>query len=133
METYEQIIAEIQNKIKTNDNKEITGAILQGVLLGIIAAVQANQQGKLEYYNEDEDAVTVQIKANKIDIIGGIIGISGLLAVTKNSSFDKDVEVYGSLIANKPLIARRGIALNDGNGHNFIITVDAQGNIVSTP
>ena len=40
---YQQIIQEIENKINTNGNKEITGAILQGVLLGIIAAVQANQ------------------------------------------------------------------------------------------
>lgn len=138
METYEQIIAEIQNKIKTNGNKEITGAILQGVLLGIIAAVQANQQGKLAYYSEDEDAETVQINANKIDITGaldviGKIGIEGVLTVNEDSMFNKDLEVFGSLITDNPLIAQQGIALNDGNGHEYIITVDAQGNIVSTP
>lgn len=62
MKTYEQIIAEITDKIKTNGNKEITGAILQGVLLGIIAAVQANQQGKLEYYSEDTEEGNVKIE-----------------------------------------------------------------------
>lgn len=62
METYEQIIAEITDKIKTNGNKEITGAILQGVLLGIIAAVQANQQGKLQYYSEDTEEGNAKIE-----------------------------------------------------------------------
>lgn len=138
METYEQIIAEITDKIKTNGNKEITGAILQGVLLGIIAAVQANQQGKLAYYSEDEEAETVQINAHKIHITGalsviGKIGLYGILTATEDSSFEKDVEVLGSLITDNPLIARQGIALNDGNGHEYIITVDAQGNIISTP
>ena len=61
METYEQIIAEITDKIKTNGNKEITGAILQGVLLGIIAAVQANQEEKLEYYSEDKEDGSVKL------------------------------------------------------------------------
>lgn len=138
METYEQIIAEITDKIKTNGNKEITGAILQGVLLGIIAAVQANQQGKLAYYSEDEEAETVQINANKIDITGalsviGKIGIYGFLTATEDSYFEKDVEVFGSLITDNPLIARQGITLNDRHGHEYIITVDAQGNLVSTP
>lgn len=66
METYEQIIAEITDKIKTNGNKEITGAILQGVLLGIIAAVQANQQGKLEYYSEDTEEGNAKIETPDI-------------------------------------------------------------------
>ena len=66
METYEQIIAEITDKIKTNGNKEITGAILQGVLLGIIAAVQANQEEKLEYYSEDTEEGNAKIETPDI-------------------------------------------------------------------
>lgn len=130
MENYEQIIQLIQDEIKTNGNNEITGAILQGVLLGIIAAVQANQQGKLEYYSEDT--------------IGGVSTIEGKLTVlgrtrcNKAVGLDEGLDVQGETILHDTFIlgsfdAEQGITLNDGNGHRFIITVDAEGNIVSTP
>ena len=135
METYEQIIAEITDKIKTNGNKEITGAILQGVLLGIIAAVQANQEEKLEYYSEDT--------INKKSTIKKSLSIEGQLTVSgrtrcRTIGVDEDLDVQGLTVLNDTdinghLDAYQGITLNDGNGHAFVITVDAEGNIVSTP
>ena len=135
METYEQIIAEITDKIKTNGNKEITGAILQGVLLGIIAAVQANQEEKLEYYSEDT--------INKKSTIEKSLSIEGQLTVSgrtrcRTIGVDEDLDVQGLTVLNDTdinghLDAYQGITLNDGNGHAFVITVDAEGNIVSTP
>ena len=128
METYEQIIAEITDKIKTNGNKEITGAILQGVLLGIIAAVRANQQDKLEYYSENQDGSIVDADL----VVNGNVDATNKLGCLRLSVEDIAIlngtlEVYGLLTAN------RGIVLNDGNNHEYIITVDAGGNIVSTP
>ena len=135
METYEQIIAEITDKIKTNGNKEITGAILQGVLLGIIAAVQANQEEKLEYYSEDT--------INKKSTIEKSLSIEGQLTVSgrtrcRTIGVDEDLDVQGLTVLNDTdinghLDAYQGITLNDGNGHAFVITVDAEGNLVSTP
>ena len=135
METYEQIIAEIQNKIKTNGNKEITGAILQGVLLGIIAAVQANQQGKLAYYSEDkltQEAVITGdgLRVNTQFIFAeGDIGMRGTLTVLGEG----ENQINGVTTFYESVNAISGIVLNDGHGHEYIITVDAEGNIVSTP
>ena len=135
METYEQIIAEITDKIKTNGNKEITGAILQGVLLGIIAAVQANQQGKLEYYSEDESTGEAIITGDLLRVQNGIlfvegdIGTRGTLSVLGEgeNQIHNNTTFYGSVNAIE------GITLSDRHGHEYIITVDAEGNIVSTP
>ena len=135
METYEQIIAEITDKIKTNGNKEITGAILQGVLLGIIAAVQANQQGKLKYYSEDElvqeaiitgDGLRVQ---NGILFVEGDIGTRGSLTVIGEGGN----QIHGGTTFYDSINAIEGITLSDRHGHEYIITVDAEGNLVSTP
>ena len=136
METYEQIIAEITDKIKTNGNKEITGAILQGVLLGIIAAVQANQEEKLEYYSED--TINKKSTIEKSLSIEGQLTVSGRTRCRTTIGVDEDLDVQGLTVLNDTdinghLDAYQGITLNDGNGHAFVITVDAEGNIVSTP
>lgn len=135
METYEQIIAEIKDKIKTNGNKEITGAILQGVLLGIIAAVQANQQGKLEYYSEDELVQEAIITGEGLRVMNGFIfaegdiGTRGALTVIGEGGN----QIHGETTFYDSINAIEGITLNDRHGHEYIITVDAQGNLVSTP
>lgn len=135
METYEQIIAEITDKIKTNGNKEITGAILQGVLLGIIAAVQANQEGKLNYYSEDELTQEVVITGGGLRVQNGIlfsergIGTRGGLNVLG----DEGNQISGETTFFDKINAIDGIVLSDMHGHAFVITVDSEGNIVSTP
>lgn len=135
METYEQIIAEITDKIKTNGNKEITGAILQGVLLGIIAAVQANQQGKLEYYSEDESTREAIITGYGLRVENGFlfvesdIGTRGALTVLGEG----ENQIHGETKFYDSVNATEGITLNDRHGHEYIITVDAEGNLVSTP
>lgn len=135
METYEQIIAEITDKIKTNGNKEITGAILQGVLLGIIAAVQANQQGKLKYYSEDELVQEAIITGEGLRVMNGFIfaegdiGTRGTLTVIGEGGN----QIHGETTFYDSINAIEGITLSDRHGHEYIITVDAQGNLVSTP
>ena len=135
METYEQIIAEITDKIKTNGNKEITGAILQGVLLGIIAAVQANQQGKLEYYSEDESTREAIITGDVLQVQNGHLFVEGDIGTRSTLTVlgEGGNQIHGETTFYESVNAIEGITLNDCHGHEYIITVDAQGNLVSTP
>lgn len=135
METYEQIIAEITDKIKTNGNKEITGAILQGVLLGIIAAVQANQEEKLEYYSEDKSLEESIFTGLSLKVLNGVLFVEGNIGTRGNLTVlgEGENQIIGETSFGDRINALDGIVLNDSHGHEFIITVDTQGNIVSTP
>jgi hypothetical protein len=153
METYEQIIAEITDKIKTNGNKEITGAILQGVLLGIIAAVQANQQGKLEYYSEDKEDGVVNLSGELLDIVRIIAG-TGLTVDTEDFQFrlqhsgleirDKSgtavlkfnsygLETSVEIDASTNTVTCGALIMNDPNGNKFITYINSEGQLITEP
>lgn len=153
METYEHIIAEITDKIKTNGNKEITGAILQGVLLGIIAAVQANQQGKLEYYSEDKENSSVNLSGELLDLVRIIAG-TGLTVDTENFQFrlqHNGLEISDNGGARRLIFgldglytnmnietegevrALSGLVLMDGYNHKYIVTVNQNKELIVEP
>lgn len=153
METYEQIIAEITDKIKTNGNKEITGAILQGVLLGIIAAVQANQQGKLEYYHEDVVNGTVQINGELLSHLRAFVP-EGMAVDTSNFRFlfeDGGLEIrnnsgtavlrFGSegletninIETSQSLTLGGAIFMNDPNGNKYMLSINEEGQLITEP
>ena len=153
MEPYEQIIAEITDKIKANGNKEITGAILQGVLLGIIAAVQANQQGKLIYYHEDEGDESIRIEGDNLSLVrlrptegmyvitsefGFYLENGGLEIRDKNGtavlkfdsySLDTSVEINASTNA----VTCGALIMNDPNGNKFITYINDEGQLITEP
>jgi hypothetical protein len=153
METYEQIIAEITDKIKTNGNKEITGAILQGVLLGIIAAVQANQEEKLEYYSEDKEDGSVKLSGELLDLVRIVAG-NGLTIDTNNFKFRLQhggLEIvdnatvrhlrfdnYGlgtnmNIETEGEVHALSGLVLMDGYNHKYIVTVNQNRELIVEP
>lgn len=153
METYEQIISEITDKIKTNGNKEITGAILQGVLLGIIAAVQANQQGKLEYYSEDKEDGSVNLSGELLDLVRIIAG-TGLKVDTNNFQFrlqhngleirdnsgaavlrfgPYSLETSVEIDASTNTVTCGALIMNDPNGNKFITYVNSEGQLTTEP
>ena len=153
METYEQIIAEITDKIKTNGNKEITGAILQGVLLGIIAAVQANQQGKLIYYHEDEVDESIHIEGDDLSIVR-LSPTEGMYVITPGFQFifeNEGLEIrdksgtavlkfdsYGlntnvEIDASTNLVTCGALIMNDPNGNKFITYINSEGQLITEP
>lgn len=153
METYEQIIAEITDKIKTNGNKEITGAILQGVLLGIIAAVQANQQGKLEYYREDTENETVLISGETLSSLRAVL-LEGMTVDTSNFKFlleDSGLEIRNNsgtavlrfesdrletsveIDASTNTVTCGALIMNDPNGNKFITYINSEGQLITEP
>ncbi len=153
METYEQIIAEITDKIKTNGNKEITGAILQGVLLGIIAAVQANQQGKLEYYHEDVDNGNVQIAGELLSSLRAVVP-EGMTVDTSNFKFffkDDGLEIRDNsgaavlkfdsysldtsveINASTNVVTCGALIMNDPNGNKFVTYINDEGQLITEP
>lgn len=153
METYEQIIAEITDKIKTNGNKEITGAILQGVLLGIIAAVQANQQGKLQYYHEDVDNGNVQIAGELLNSLRAVVP-EGMVVDTSNFRFlfeDGGLEIRDNsgaavlrfvsdrletsveIDASTNTVTCGALIMNDPNGNKFITYINSEGQLITEP
>ena len=153
MEPYEQIIAEITDKIKANGNKEITGAILQGVLLGIIAAVQANQQGKLEYYHEDIANGFVRITGEFLSYLRAALP-EGMTVDTSNFKFlfeDSGLEIrdnsglrqliFGSegmetninIKTSQSLTLGGAIFMNDPNGNKYMLYIDNEGKLIVEP
>lgn len=153
METYEQIIAEITDKIKTNGNKEITGAILQGVLLGIIAAVQANQQGKLEYYSEDKEDGRVKLSGELLDLVRIVAG-NGLTVDTEDFQFRLQhsgleirnnsgtavlrfnsglLETSVEIDASTNTVTCGALIMNDPFGKKFITYVNSEGQLTTEP